>query len=146
MNVKSIYFSRISADRIHAHGRPPKVKVSSATHIRKVARMRHEDEEVVSVDFVFTSNYTPRIGDFKIEGEAFLTAENVDDLVEGKGSETRLKEKAKFLILNSVTSKCIRLCILLTEDMQMPAPVQFPHFSAKKKKNVEEVVDSSYIR
>jgi len=109
--------------------------------------MKHENDEVVAVDFVFTSNYVPRIGDFKLEGEAYLTAEDVDKLVEKKGAETVLVEKAKFMVLNTITRKCIRLCVLLTEDMQLPPPLQFPHFSPRKKqKKVEEVVDSTYIR
>ena len=147
MKIKAIYFSRISAERIHSHGRPEKVKVASSTHIRKVSRMKHEGEECVAVDFVFASDYEPKIGDFKIEGEAYLVDEKVDELIEKKGNETSLCENAKFFTLNAVTNKCIRLCILLTEDMQLPPPVQFPFFSAKKKDDkVKEVFEGAYIR
>ncbi len=147
MEVDAIYFARIAADRIHAHGRPKKVKVSSSTHLRKVSRMKHEGQEVVAVDFVFTSSYNPRIGDFRVEGEAFLTDEKIEDLVQTKGTETSLKEDAKFMALNAITRKCIRLCVLMTDDMQLPPPIKFPHFSPKKKEEKsEEVVDSSYIR
>ena len=61
--------------------------------------------------------------------------------MEGWKKNKTLPDEVNLQVVNSVLKKCLTKVIMLSDELNLPAPIQFP-FASPKKKNSE---DSSYI-
>jgi hypothetical protein len=90
------------------------------------------------MDFDFTTTYTPRIGEIKIEGELLYLAERNKDVLEEWQRGERLPEDVSLEVFNYLFKRCLLKVANLAEDLQLPAPIPFPKIKPKSEEKKEK--------
>jgi hypothetical protein len=86
------------------------------------------DKMGVKFTFQFTTKYEPDIGDILIEGEVLYLAseEEGKTILLGWKKDKKLPKDVRIPLLNHVLSKSNIAAILLSREMNLPAPVMLP--------------------
>jgi len=139
-NLEAKRFSTIAGGPVNVHNN---------STLTKVSKMNGR----LSVNFVFSCNYEPSIGLIRIEGDLFLSdsKENIDGAIKvwersgRKSLPTDMAEK----VHNVIFSSCIVEAVILSKEVQLPAPIPTPSVSLDKKFYKDPTSDEetkSYIR
>lgn len=125
------------------------INVNNNSTLTAVSRIDNK----LSVNFVFSSNYEPNIGVVRIEGEIIISdsKENVDRAIvewERSGKKNLPTDMAE-KVHNAILTNCMVEAVILSREVQLPAPIPTPHVSIGKKESVSggDTGDTkSYIR
>lgn len=139
-NLEAKRFSTVAGGPVNVHNN------STLTAVSKM-------NEKLSVNFVFSCNYEPNIGLIRIEGDLFLSdsMENLERAIKEwersgrKSLPTDMAEKVHNVILSS----CVVEAVILSKEVQLPAPIPTPSVSLAKKEIKDSKLDEgtkSYIR
>ena len=123
------------------------INVNNNSTITTVSRIDNK----LSINFFFTSSYEPNIGIVRIEGEIIVSdsSENIDRaMVEWERSGRKnLPEDMAEKVHNAILANCMVESVLLSREVQLPAPIPTPHVSIGKKESTAGGSDTrSYIR
>lgn len=108
------------------------------------------ENELLHIDFIFSSNYEPNVGLIRIEGRLTLkdSKENIKKaLDEWKNSENKnLPKDIAENVHNTILSNCIVEATVLSREVQLPAPIPTPRVSIDKPIDKSKEEKPGYIR
>ena len=91
------------------------------------------NQKALKFSYEFVTKYEPNLGNINIEGELLYLVPN--DVVEKTLKEWKKDKKvSKELlapILNAVLNKCSIKALLMSQDLNLPTPMQLPRVSVK---------------
>lgn len=116
-----------------------KINIANNVAIKDVGEVKISmgpSKTALKFTFQFTTKYQPDIGEIIIEGDIiYLTSED-----EAKAIITQWKKEKKIQkdimnpVLNNVLNKCNIQALLLSREMNLPAPIPLPRIGDEKKK------------
>jgi hypothetical protein len=95
-------------------------------------------KKAISMQFDFTTSYTPKIGEIKIEGELLYMAEKNKEVLEEWQKGERLPEDISMEVFNYLFKRCLLKVANIAEDLQLPAPIPFPKIKQKESDEKEK--------
>lgn len=130
MSVVSVNFTKITAERKKAaHG---KVSVANNVMITSVKKaeisLGSSKQDCLKFGFEFASKAEPEIGLIQINGEVIFIAdsESVKAAVEAWENKKPLKKELVSPVINAVLRKCNIEALILSQTMNLPAPIKLP--------------------
>jgi len=120
-----------------------RINISSSPHIKSVKEINppFSDKKALEVMFEFITKYEPDIGEIKIKGVVIYSGDKIKEQLKKWKKEKKLIKETDVEIKNFLFRKCLSLGITISEEMQLPPPIMFPHVVAKEQKKP----DLSYI-
>ncbi len=110
------------------------INIRSTPKIKKVSEKKFDlkgVDKVLSIEFEFKTEYTPKVGSIEMSGElVYAGADNKKVLKKWK-KEKKLDESVGMDIINSIFRRCILKAVNLSEDLQLPPPIQIPKFTPR---------------
>ncbi|MBI2675578.1 MAG: hypothetical protein HYX24_03910 [Candidatus Aenigmarchaeota archaeon] len=128
MNVRGIEASKKGEEASQ------KIDISSTPRITDIKEVDFDliGKKVLSVAYEFTTTYEPQIGRIKISGELFYMARDGKDIAKQWKKDKKLPEPVSLEILNHLFRRCLLKTAQLSEDLQLPPPIQMPRVMPKK--------------
>ncbi len=136
-NVEARRFSPVSGQ----------INVNNNSTLTAVSRTDNK----LSINFMFSSNYEPNIGIIRIEGEVIISdsVEKVNRAMvewERSGKKNLPMDMAE-KVHNAILANCMVEAVILSREVQLPAPIPTPHVSIEKKEPAVGSNDTrTYIR
>ncbi|MEE9236732.1 MAG: hypothetical protein V3U52_02955 [Thermoplasmata archaeon] len=127
MPVKSLELFSIDAKRFARSGEPMRnVRVD---HNSTVTQVILKDDELASVEFRFTANYTG-IGIIKIEGSLQYEG-NAVSLSEMWSKAGKMPNEVASEIHTAIMNSCIQESVIIAKDLRLPPPIPLPVVNIK---------------
>lgn len=117
-----------------------KINIANNVAIKNVSAVEINmgaGKTALKFNFQFTTKYQPDIGEILIEGDTiYLTSEEQAKaiLVQWK-KEKKVTKDIMNPVLNNVLNKCNIQALLLSREMNLPAPIPLPRIGEEKKKD-----------
>ena len=116
------------------------VKVKTNTKIENVEKKKlpglKQDSLSISfeykAEYVSEANENKRIADIVINGRILLVDEKYEEIYDKWQKDKLLSEEVSILVINALLDKCTKKALMLSDDLQLPPPIQLP-YAAKKK-------------
>ena len=120
MMLKEMHAKRneTSAQEIKINSTPKIVEVKETT-------VQSLDKKVLSMDFDFTTTYTG-VGEIKLGGNLLYLAEDNKPVLDQWKKDKSLPDDVSVSVLNHLFRRCLLKIANIAEDLQLPAPLQFP--------------------
>jgi hypothetical protein len=135
MTVIGFNFKKITAEKTELV--VPKVQVANNVVIKKVQEvaipMGKEKQSALSFIYEFTTKYEPNVGSVIIEGEVIYLAskELFDKTMKEWQKGKKIDKDLLTPILNTILAKCTIQCLIMSQDLNLPAPMQLPRVTVK---------------
>lgn len=135
MAIVGFNFTKIEAEKIETV--KGKINVSNNVSISNVDEKKlsigNDKQKVLDFTFEFTSNYEPKIGHIKISGDILFMEETkkAKEILDGWKKEKKLPKDMMTGILNTVLTKCNIQSLILSEQLNLPAPIPLPRIQAQ---------------
>lgn len=90
-------------------------------------------QEAVKFQFTFSIVYDPQIGEVLLEGEVtdILAQKDAKNVVEMWKKQKQLEPNLMAELLNVIYTKCNIQALILTKDLNLPAPIRIPRINVK---------------
>ena len=135
MGIVGVNFIKLGAERSVKNS--GQLRLNSNVHVKSVEK--HEltvggkKQQTLQFNFNFTVKYEPKAGNINLQG--FLTYvdsnEKITELAKQWKKGKKLPEEVMIPVMNSILTKSNIMAILLTREINLPSPVQFPKVKAK---------------
>lgn len=138
MTVMGVNFTKMHVER--KESKKGKINVSNNVSISNVEKMDlkigDENQQPLRFSFNFTSKYNPDIGNITLEGNVVYLADKkkAEEILKGWKDNNKVEEKTRDVILGNVLNKCSIESLLLSKEMNLPAPVPLPKIKKQEKK------------
>lgn len=108
-----------------------KVSINNNVTIKNLEETKlnlNTNKKALKINFDFTSDYTPNIGNILLEGEVIYLVDSnkVDDIVKTWKKNKKLEKDIMTRVLNNVLTKCNIQALILSKDMNLPPPIPLP--------------------
>ncbi|MFW6230766.1 MAG: hypothetical protein ACOC32_01950 [Nanoarchaeota archaeon] len=136
MSIVSISFSKIQAEK----HKPiqGKVNVANNVAIKKIEKadfvVGDVKQDCLKFSFEFTSKTEPEIGEIVFGGDVIFLAkkETVADVVAAWNAKKPVQKEIITPVINAVLKKCNIEALVLSQTMNLPAPLKLPSVSPKE--------------
>lgn len=98
------------------------------------------NKKALSISFEFTTKYDPDIAEVKIGGDILYLHKNAAAFLKAWKKDKKLPQDATMEVMNHLFRKCLLKISLISEDLQLPPPLQFPRIKPSGQQQ-----QSSYI-
>ncbi len=129
-------FSKIVAEKLApAQG---KVSVSNNVTITDVKKadfvVGTVKQDCLRFSFTFTSKAEPSVGNIELSGDVIYltTEENVKEALKAWEDKKPIKKEILGVVINNVLKKCNIEALILSQTMNLPAPIRLPTASVKE--------------
>ena len=118
-----------------------KISISNNVNIdtvdEKKISLANDKQKVLAFNFKFTSKYEPNVGSISIGGEVLYMEESkkAKEILDGWKKEKKLPKDIMPAILNTVLNKCNIQALILSDQMNLPPPIQLPKLQLAEKKD-----------
>ncbi|MFH0890380.1 MAG: hypothetical protein V1836_04575 [Candidatus Aenigmatarchaeota archaeon] len=102
-------------------------------------------DKALTIGFSFTVDYKPDIAFLKINGELLFLEEGEKKGMKAWAKNRTLPEPMMIEVYNTIFRKGLIKALALSEDMQLPPPLQIPIVTPKKVGENEVEGQSNYI-
>ena len=104
------------------------VKISSNPKIVSIKEIDIPEigKKAASIDFEFVTTYTPDVGSIKVSGDLLYVSSQHSKILEMWEKNKSLPNEATVEILNFLFRKCILKTLNLSDDLQLPPPINMP--------------------
>lgn len=104
------------------------IKVNSVPKITDVREVKVSNlgKKALALDFEFVTKYKPKIGEARIDGEIVYMAKKNKDILKKWKKKKKLPENISIEVLNHIFRRCLVKVANLTDDLQLPPPLQMP--------------------
>lgn len=136
MGIIGFNFNKILVERKKMVG--GKINISNNVSIRNVEEadlpIKNKDA-VLKFNYTFSSKYDPEIGVIEIEGDVlFLEKEEIiQEILKNWKKDRKIQRDVMSIILNAVLNKCNIEALILSRDMNLPAPIPLPKVSDERR-------------
>ena len=85
--------------------------------------------------FEFTSKYEPNVGSITLNGDVLFIeeAKKIKEILDGWKKDKRLPKEVTTKVLNAVLGKCNVQALILSEQLNLPAPIPLPKVQIGEK-------------
>lgn len=137
MTVVGVNLTKIEAERKEA----PKGKISINNNIsikeldKKDLSVGAAKQDAIRFIFEFKSKYEPKFAEIEIEGDVLFlsTAAEVKKVIDGWKKEKKIPKEVMEQIMNAALNKCNIQAIIMSQQLNLPPPVQLPKLEIKQK-------------
>ena len=132
MSIIAFNFTKINAERKGVPGRASGIKAN--TGIKNVEETPIGSQKALKFTFAHIISYAPQLATIVLEGEVLVLSndkEVKETLAEYKKNKTfnrSLTEK----VYNAILSRANIEALLLSKELNLPAPFRLPHIAAKE--------------
>ena len=137
MTIVGINFTKMLVEK--KKGTKQKINISNNVSITKVEEISLNfgaaNQKSLKFSFKFTSKYEPEVGNIDFEGEViFLTEKKKGEVLLSQWTKTKkIDPSIMTLLLNNVLNKCNIEALLLSREINLPAPIPLPRINTDKK-------------
>jgi hypothetical protein len=113
------------------------VTVKNAVNLTEAAKIKLEmgpgTQDVLRVEFQFTTNYEPDKGKIVLEGGIIYLdpPAKIEALAKAWQKDKQLPKDISRVLINHILSKCNVEAILMSRELNLPSPIEMPQVSAK---------------
>lgn len=134
MPVVGLHFNTFSGKRSDKPVPGGELKVNSTPKINEVKEVSLQglDKKALSLEFEFVTDYAPEIGEIKVEGVLLFVTKDNEEAVKQWKKDKSLPEEISVPVLNHLFRRCLLKIANMAEDLNLPAPLQFPMVKAKE--------------
>jgi hypothetical protein len=135
MTIIGFSFRKIVAEK--GETTATKVNISNNVSLKKVEEANipvgKGNQKALRFTYEYTTKYEPNTGSMLIEGDVlYLAAEDVVEKTVKNWKKTKKVDKEILApVLNTVLNKCSIKGILLSQDLNLPSPMQMPRVTVK---------------
>lgn len=136
MSVVSMNFSKISAEKFApVHG---KVTISNNVAITDVKKadfvIGSVKQDCLRLSFSFASKTEPKVGSIDFAGDVIFlaTKEDVEESLKNWEAKKPIKKEILGVVINNILKKCNIEALILSQTMNLPAPIKLPTASVKE--------------
>ena len=92
--------------------------------------------KALKFNFFFHSTFEPELGHIKLDGEviALFDASEAQTIMDGWKKDKKVPTEQATRVLNISLSKAQIMALLLSKEVNLPAPVQLPKIEAQQQK------------
>ncbi|MDI6721689.1 MAG: hypothetical protein QMD85_04825, partial [Candidatus Aenigmarchaeota archaeon] len=83
-------------------------------------------KDIISIEFLMTITYEPKIGQIDLYGEVLYQGENSKKILKTWKERKALDEEIALDIFNHIFRKCIIKAFSIAEDVRLPPPITVP--------------------
>lgn len=121
------------------------INIKSGLHILNVSSsdmIKDAKQKAFSIKFKFDVDYEPKIGNINLEGELlYLANEEIGKKIEDAWSKNNsLPKEVGTIIFNRILQNCNIEALILSREINLPAPLQLPKIKAEAKPVAKPVV------
>lgn len=137
MAIVGFNFEKISAEKKDAI--KGKIDIKNNVSIDNVDEKKisfgSDKQKVLSFTFEFTSKYDPEVALIRLVGDVLYMeeAKKAKDIIDGWRKDKRLPKDIVPSILNAILNKCHIQALFLSEQINLPPPVQLPKLQFQQK-------------
>ena len=90
-------------------------------------------KQALKFSFTFTTEYKPDLAEILLEGEiiSLETEERAKEMLKIWKKDKKLPDQMITPILNDILNKCSIQALILSRELNLPAPIQLPKVAAK---------------
>lgn len=90
-------------------------------------------KQALKFSFLFTTEYKPDLGEILLEGEVIdlETEEKADEMLKIWKKDKKLPQTMMAPVLNHVLNKCNIQALILSRELNLPAPIPLPKVAMK---------------
>ncbi len=137
MAILNFHFTRILVEKKSKVTK--QVSVKSGLNIKNVVKseaINGTNQNAFSVEFTFEVKYEPNVGDINLEGELLYLANEdlAKEIEETWASKKALPKQIALTVFNRILHNCNVEALILSRELNLPAPVQLPRVKAEEKK------------
>ena len=135
MSIIGFNFRKINAERKESTA--GKVNISNDVSLKNVDEasipVGTGKQKALRFSYEYKTKYDPDMGSMIIEGDViFLTAaETVEKTLKDWKKNKKVDKEMLTPILNTILSKCSVKGLLLSQDLNLPSPMQLPRINVK---------------
>jgi hypothetical protein len=136
MTIIGFNFKKISAERgITTNG---KVSISNNVSLKNVEEasipVGAGKQKALRFTYAFTTKYEPKIGVIDIEGDVlFLASEKtIESTLKDWKKNKKIDKEILTPLLNTILTKCSVKGLLISQDLNLPSPLQLPRVAVKQ--------------
>lgn len=104
----------------------------------KERNLENLGKKALVLSFEFLTNYTPDIGEVKMEGELLYLSDQHEDILKNWKKNKKLSEDVSIEILNSLFRLCLLKSADLANQLQLPIPIRLPIVTKSNKQEKPE--------
>lgn len=135
MTVIGFNFRKITAEKgPNASG---KIDIANNVALKDVEEtsipVGTKKQKALKFTYEFSTNYEPKAGAIKIEGEVLFLApeETVEKTLKDWKKTKKLDSEMLTPILNTILARCSIKGLLMSQDLNLPSPMQLPRVTVK---------------
>lgn len=138
MAIIGFNFTKISAERKEKTVKG-KIDIKNNVAITNVEESKlsigNESQKVAKFSFDFDAIYEPKIGSIKFTGEILNLGEakKIDELIASWKKDKKLSPEITTNLINTILTKCNIQALILSQQINLPAPIPMPKVQAGKK-------------
>jgi hypothetical protein len=103
-----------------------RLDVNSTPTIISVEKKTVLDMDVLNIGFRFETKYQPDIANILIEGDLLYKTDDAKKILKRWKEYKKLEEDVAVEILNVIFRRCLTMAVMLSEDVGLPPPLNFP--------------------
>lgn len=136
MAIAGFGFTSIEVKRKPMKG--GKISISNNVAIKSIEEkelhLGKEKQKAAQFIFEFTSKYDPDVGHITIEGEILFIeeAKKVQDILDQWKKDKKVPPDVMTNILNNILNKCNITALILSREVNLPAPIPLPKVQVGK--------------
>ena len=146
--ISNIIINKISAENnLIIKKQEKKMEIGNMLSIKKI-----EEKEIISgpdkkektlfIFYEFKIVYKIQeneLGNIALFGSLLWRSEDIEEFIETWKKDKKLPEKYSFIIMNSILRKGILSAINISEQINLPPPINIPIIQEKKVQNIEYI-------
>ena len=135
MTVIGFSFKKITAERSSAPS--GNVNISNNVSLKKVEEtsvpVGSKSQKALRFSYEFITNYEPKFGSIIIEGDVLYMSSNeiVEKTMKAWKKDKKIEKEMLTPILNTILTKCSVKGLLISQDLNLPSPMQLPRVTVK---------------
>jgi hypothetical protein len=135
MTIIGFNFKRIVAEKsTSANG---KINIANNVALKKVEEasipVGAKKQKALRFTYEFVTTYEPKIGSITIEGDVLFLAseEAIEKTMQAWKKKKEVDKEVLSPILNTILTRCSIKGLLISQDLNLPSPLQLPRVTVK---------------
>ncbi|MCK5477043.1 MAG: hypothetical protein KAI55_03920 [Candidatus Aenigmarchaeota archaeon] len=146
--ISNIIINKISAEnKLILKKQEKKMEIGNTLSIKKIEEQElvsgsDKKEKTLFISYEFKIIYKTgenELGNIDFSGSLLWRSEDIEEFIETWKKDKKLPEKYSFIIMNSILRKCILSAINISEQINLPPPINIPIIQEKKVQNIEYI-------
>ena len=136
MTVVGFNFTKVNAEK----KQPVKGKISINNNIRiknveEIDLTMGKDQKGLKFSFEFSAKYDPEVANINLDGEVvyMAKADEAKEILARWKKEKKIAPGVMGKVLNTALAKCNIQALILSNDLNLPAPIPLPKVGIKKE-------------